>query len=643
MEPTVPNKPAGVRGRHLWFGVCFWTVFAVAAVALRGVRWEENYERAQLMLGMTPYPVEHPFYQYTYAVMSIHYVLTAAVMRWMADPAIICGTWNALFLLGVVAPVFLLTCLLTRRAVWGYVAATLMFLEVQTRFAPYYPLGAWPDQFSIGQSGMAAALLCVFLLARGHWRSGCLLIGLMPLLHIGHAPVPYAVGALFVWWQWRQGHGKELLVCGRWFTLGLGVSLAFWIVKPVVFGLPPVTGGPYFSSLDVGEVWRTYVFAHDVHRAIPRFAPLDNAILMNLAALVLGIGAARVEWRRGRKRGPYVWCLLSTAMAFAGGGVCYLTYLVLGDRMPYVLLTWIPYRLFNYAVLVATVTSLGVLADDASSDAGNDERVRPGAVWMALLLAYVLAWPLLSYVIPEGVFQRYIQLPEAVLFLMMGGAAGVVVSRLRGDGRFAILWALCAGAGLVGAVFYHRFGASCVVAGCAAVWMIAAMARSRIVTALGHPAVAGALCALLLAGLTFDQWRTRNHLPGDPLDAEVRAYLAQHAEPGAMILGPHSEIRLQERLNHPTLVTYETCHHMAYVPKIGPTVAKMYDKLFDIRFDAAFSYRLDAWARRDRVRWQELALIYDFRHVVCPNPYTLDLPAVVRGGAYTLYEIPEAA
>ncbi|NIA13123.1 MAG: hypothetical protein GWP08_03505 [Nitrospiraceae bacterium] len=637
-KPTLSNKPAGVPGRQLWLGVCFWAVFAVVAVALRGVRWEENYERAQLMLGLTPYPVEHPFYQYTYAVMSIHYILTAAFMRWVADPAIVCGAWNVLFLLGVVAPMFLLTSLLTRRAVWGHIAATLMFLEVQTRFAPYYPLGAWPDQFSIGQIGMASALLCVFLLAGGRWRWGFLLIGLMPLIHIGHAPVPYAVGTLFVLWQWRQGNGKELLACGRWFAAGFAVSLAFWIVKPLAFSLPPVTEGPYFSSINAGEVWRTYVFTHDVHRAIPRFAPLGNAILMNLAALALGIGAARLEWRRGRGGGPYAWCLACTAMAFAGGGACYLTYLILGDRMPYVLLAWIPYRLFNYAVLIAVVTSLGLLADDAE----DGEPRRAGGVWMAFLLAYVLLWPLLSHVIPERVFTRYIQLPEGILFLMMGGAAGVLLSRLRGDGGFAILWALCAGAGIVSIAFYHQFGAFCIVVGCVAVWTIAALGRWRVVTALGRPAVAWVLCAMLLAGLTFEQWRTRNHLPGDPLDAKVTAYLAEHAEPGAMILGPHSEIRLQERLNHPTLVTFETCHHMAYVPKIGPTVAKMYDELFDIRFDAYWDYRLDAWARRGRARWQELAAIYHFRHVICPNGYTLDLPAVLRGDAYTLYEIPEA-
>jgi len=90
------------------WGVLFWLLFCVVAVLIRGVRWDETFEHAQVITGQAPYPEGHPLRVYVRGAFSLQTYASAAALALGAGPALVCGARNVLFLLGTVLPVFLL-------------------------------------------------------------------------------------------------------------------------------------------------------------------------------------------------------------------------------------------------------------------------------------------------------------------------------------------------------------------------------------------------------------------------------------------------------------------------------------------------------------------------------------------------------
>ena len=84
--------------RALTGGLSFWLLFCVAAVCVRGARWEETFECVQVLLGRIPYPEGHPFYQFVHRAFALQFYLSAALFRLIPSPSILCGFRDALFL-----------------------------------------------------------------------------------------------------------------------------------------------------------------------------------------------------------------------------------------------------------------------------------------------------------------------------------------------------------------------------------------------------------------------------------------------------------------------------------------------------------------------------------------------------------------
>ena len=123
-------------------------------------------------------------------------------------------------LLGSVLPVFLLTTILSRKHLWGHVAALLVLLGLHHEFASYYPLPSWPSQYSIGTVGTGYALIVLALLVTQRWRSAFFLLGLMPAVHVGQLPILLGVASLLlgrdiaitkVRGTWHDYHGIPLM------------------------------------------------------------------------------------------------------------------------------------------------------------------------------------------------------------------------------------------------------------------------------------------------------------------------------------------------------------------------------------------------------------------------------------------------
>src|SRR5690606_27213003 len=108
-----------------WLGLLFWVAVSVLAIALRGVRWEEGFERAQVMLNSTPYPEGHPHHRWVWNGFSVHYFLSAVIL-WLTDSALLlCGGRQFIAALAIHLPVYVFTWILTRRAAPAHLAVVL--------------------------------------------------------------------------------------------------------------------------------------------------------------------------------------------------------------------------------------------------------------------------------------------------------------------------------------------------------------------------------------------------------------------------------------------------------------------------------------------------------------------------------------
>ena len=471
--PAEADRSPGIPG--LWQGCVLWGIFGVLALAIRGVRWDENYEFAQVIAGQIPYPAGHPLHRYVFSAYNLQLYASAALLKILPSAVVLCSVRNLLFILATVVPIYVLGAVVSQRALCGHLAAALFLAGIHLDFDGAYPQFLWPGMFSNGHIGMAFALLLVCLLAQGHIRTGFLMLGLMPAVHLGQLPPTLLFGGFYVLAQWRRHQLEPIVHAIPFFVSGIAVALIFFAVQHSFVVAPPVDG-PYFSIEDARPIWEGRLAFHDMHRQIP----LGNSHILVAGALILGGLGLTIE-RRSSIQGPSAWRWLFVYVA----GLLLIVYSImavhaaLGTKVPYLFLGWLPYRLVNHIAPVLVAFMVTVLATDGSSE----RRGGPQAVWLiAATLLFVLLKPYLGSLLPPDVSRRYLSGNESVLFFLYGASFVLLTLRLEEKSTSCIPLRLGAIAGWWVLAWLHQYGAACALGGA-----LAALALVRI-----HPGAVAA-------------------------------------------------------------------------------------------------------------------------------------------------------
>lgn len=172
------------RGLCIALGGLAWVAFAIVAVLLRGVRLEESYEFAQVLLGRIRYPEGHPLALHVRNTFTMQTYVSALLMLLSPSPGWVCGVRNVLYVVAKTLPCYLLGVGLSRRIVTGHLAAILAFLCAQG-FTCAYQSSAWPIISTNGVIGLGFPLAALGLLAMGALGSAYFMIGVMPAVHLG--------------------------------------------------------------------------------------------------------------------------------------------------------------------------------------------------------------------------------------------------------------------------------------------------------------------------------------------------------------------------------------------------------------------------------------------------------------------------
>ncbi len=604
-------------------GLMFWAGFCVLAVAVRGVRWDENYEFAQVLLGQIAYPDSHPLAQYVHRFYSLQTWSLAALMKGFPGPLPANGLRNVMFLLATVWPPFLLAALLAGRVRWGHAAALLVLMGIHVPFYSNYPVQVWPGLYSNGHIGLGWALLTVTFLLFGYWRTGSLMLGLMPAVHMGQFPPVLAWALLRGFWLWRQGRREDIRHAAPWCLAGAAMSGVFWIIQRS-FVLPVPTTGPYACAVDPGAVFRGYMMQFAGHRDIP----WDTGHIVMVGALLLTVAAAR--WKEG-PGGPWWWLAAYVGIIATLVWGIMVVQIQLGLATPRMLLAWMPYRLINHLSPILLAMMAALLGEKT-----------PGRPWLAGALAYGAVRPVLGSLLPAAIFTRYFAMGDAVFFALMGATAVMLAWVLRNDRWFCIPWMALVSAGLILLDMVHQFGAACCVLGGGAA--VASLLRPFAV----HPRwnVLGAACGIvLMLVLLAGQWHQREHLPVSAFERQVRRYLDEKQEPGAMILVHYQQESLQARLGHPVMTDMATLTWIPYQPSLGPALYKMYRDLYGITLlehthqPGSSPPWFEVWPAKTKEEWRRLGKEYGFHYIITPAFMKLGLPKIIESSGNALFQI----
>lgn len=627
------------RSSAIRYGCLAWIAFSIVAVLLRGIRWDENYEFAQIILGRISLPEGHPVATYVTGAFSLQTYMTAALLSLFSSASWVCGIRNVLFMMATVVPIYLLAAHLSHRSLWGHVAAVLVLIGIHLEFDSSYPQFIWPDMFSNGHIGTGYALLVVYFLLVNQWRTGFFLLGLMPCIHMGQIPpVLFLGGVLWLALCWRRMNA-EATRAALAFLAGIACCVLFWLIQRWYI-IPPASGGAYSPPGNPVEIMTGYLAGHDLHRSIP----IGNCHLA-LGGLLILLGWMTYEEGRTRDQSRVATWLLIYVLGIAGL-VCgtLVIHLAMGPDMPSILLRWMPYRLLNHAPLLLIVTICAVLSG-ATRSASNTSGKRI----LVLALLYCVAIPYLSPWLPHAIYGRYL-VPQAGLLFGLAGAAMGSLPRMH-DGERRSVVVLFVVAMLMECVLlrFHRFGALSFAAGFTFAFALQAMSQRSTRPFAWSEKMAMVLCSVFCVLVLRTEFVNRQNLPMSPFRQSAAAFLAKQEDSQAMLVGEPYQLLLQAHTHHPVMTDMALPTWIPYMPALGPGIEKMYREIYGIHLAHLPAQQKNesrddwkaTWRARTPKEWRDLASRYGFQYVAAPNDARLNLSAVVSETFDTLYVTTE--
>lgn len=685
-------------------GIALWALFACVAIALRGVRWDEDYEFAQVMLGMIAYPEGHPLPHHLTRLYTVQLDGLAILMRFLQGELAPNFLRNGLALMATVLPPFWITARLTSSTLAGHAMAALFLFGIHAGFYSNYPVQTWPGLYTNGHIGTAWAVMSVAMLALGPLRAGHALAAAMPLVHAGQWPPVLLFQGLMLL---RHMHDRDWVHL-RWAVRCLAVAGASGIVwiefRPLLFPALPAPLPPLPASEAV-EVMRNYMHHHATHRAMPGdMAFLALAMAFAVAMLATAWRAEKniplappskednesAEHRLGRERlslssfdrgarraGDLRLLATYLKLIVLIVAAVWITHRILGESIPAPLVSWMPYRLINHLMPITLPICAAAIARTS---------MRNLHVSLSIALALVIV-PLLFCDTFPNLYRVYAADGIHVAFLLLG--AGCASMPHRPSRYLAMVLALLL-------VTLHQYGAGCFALGILLTqtmeWWRRRMvpgkdskeysrqqARSMAILAAS---VAGAMLMLLgiahLAALPrrsadieairrivhADDPAFEKHPPTFPRDPReghplqrgtqddvnagppLKGVVAGGVPAGhrGILLVPPQQESLQAQLGHAVSTDMATLTWIPYQPALEPLMQTMYEDLYGIDLTPdpgqAAGSWIDHWQEMSASGWGLRADLYDIRYIVAPEWMELNLGPVYQGTEWSLYNAP---
>jgi hypothetical protein len=555
--------------------------------------------------------------------------------RLTTSPWTVSALRNVLFLFLSAFVPYAIVVVCTRRPAFGHVAAVLTLSETICSAVGIYLMWVFPSLYSSGHVGIHTAVLAIILAVAGVARTGGFLAGMLPVLHAPMVLVAWPAMALALL---RRRERVRPVLTGAAVGLVVSAALALAIHRGAI---GDVAGPPYEPGMDGAVVLHTFTETTDPHRQpLPLGSPLvvlgpvafgvfalllarsrDVAALDRPAtAAVIGLGAVAWTWALGTR----------LAQGVLGG-------------LPAPVLLAMPGRFANLAMLLVIPLAVVVVAATAS---------RRGAVLVAAALVGV---ELVLLALDRHLAFTYF------LYAIIGAALGTA---LEGPSTLLVRRTAMIGALAVALAVVVVLDVDWLRVACGFYAFVLAGLASRAERPIGSgPDVALATACVLAALVALHDPHLANAWDmgverESADDAALGAWLAAHAEPGAMLVAPLiPQTLLAPKTGHPVLMDVVTMTNMAYVPATAGAIGRIVRDLYDVDYaspDAGASRGPDGMLRPTSPVWMEAWARRAASTGRRPPPLrraprrragrrTVELPTVWTGAAWRLYAIARDA
>ena len=588
-------------------------------LGVRQAVWQDAIEPSQVLAGVVVYPdPANPFYLYQTRVVTLLHPLGAAVLRLGFDEISLARILSAGLGAVCFAAVGVWAFGLTRSVAFALAVPPLLVLFDTRDWGIRYPLSLM-DGNTYGVLSVGLLMLALGLVASGVAFPGGFIAGLGPAFH----PVlgTWCLLLLGVSLAWKPGDVPRRTAVLRGALVGIGSSAVFfalhWIRAPARPKVDPALASAYVSTFR-GEHWHQ--------------GPLDPSLpsvllLLSVAGLVAArLSAPQEDAGEAGMRALLRMTLVATVLGFLVAGA----HTLLGPWSPLLLVTAMPCRLLNPAVLAAFVCLLGLL-------------------WRAR--SHPLAAANLAALVGSCVAIRVGEVPDSPALMLRAAAlsslALLVTSAWSGTAARRAL--PVAAPPLVLLVLAGGFGhADPLVCDAAALTLLCLVVRT---TRPGFPHLAPAspspwtARAVLVAFVSTGAWAAVEVLRRTPYELRDRTNesVLEQASQGKGFLLASSGLGgyLQRLTRRPLLLDTEQIDALPYVPETGAAIERILRRVYGVPFFDLELHERELWQQRDAEEWVEIAAELHVTNVIAEPDSQLQLPEVARDENYALYSIPE--
>ena len=566
--------------------------------------WQVAVETAQVIAGLVRYPADNPFYIYHVKLWTIlHQVLALLLRAGVSEVALSQALSGVVGMISLQA-LALLIYAFSRDAVYSAAAAFVVFLSGAAQFSGTYPIDLMGTSHTYGAIGLSAMVLTFAAFGAGAYRTGGLLLGVMPAIHPSLGIWSGVIGLLCLFPDPRR-IWREIRPSVPWFAAGAAITLAsfaayLWAAR----GVTPVPRQVADRYVDA------FISFWDGHRRMPDLQHpgiyLNNpAVRLTTAAVPVAFVWLRMARTLPRSAELAVRFVLASASLSAGFVAIGFT---TGGWLPRPIQILMPMRLLNIAGMAFVPMMFGVLGAWRRRRAWID-----GAV-LALMAALLLADK--SRVLGLPAFARFPRGWSAftiVLIAMIAFTAYAFVDlRRRPDGSPRLSGGMPS---------------------------VLSATRTAAVIAL----IAYWIPLSIVSGPRPLIYRDRTH---DPV------FGAAAAAGGILATGDGLHL-IQLRTRRPVLIDGGGLDGLMYSVDGAPAMDRILRQVYGVDLVHPSSddgrgtgsmpagTNLAAWQGFSRARWSQIRRDFGVTQVMTPAAWAIDLPLVVETQDLRLYEIPQ--
>lgn len=560
-------------------------------LGLSNATWQVTVETGQVLAGIVSYPPDNPFYMYHLKVFTIINQISTVLLRLIGSERLISifisGLLGMISFQAIASVIFAIN----RSVFWSVLGVVFIYFTNYVGDGVVYPIWFLGQPHTYGILGLSFIVLTVGLLGAGSYRAGLFCLGLAPCVHPSLGSLLWLIFLItaairFCW-------AKEIIKSFYPFLLaGLAVSfLSLGYQLYLMRDLPAVAAEvkkQYFDSYI--RYWGSH--QQKLYWGYPSSGSFKRWGLFFCGYSVIG-SLVGIKLLKNNKTAGFVFTFISVSgiLALCLGFITQIP----PEKIPSVLLIFMPGRFFNFNNIVLVPVLLGML---------TREVIKPSVTNYNIFILFIIS----------SFFSRHSEVQIVILGLII-----------------LWLWYICGKQS-------DDTGTS--------------LLKTRAHKVSYEPLLIIFMAAFFAINLPREKF-VNSYLvhPGDMHDYTNNSFYKTISQRQGMLISTHAFAMIPLKTKRPILVDMGSPNTLTYAPEGGPAFNEILKKIYgvDLLVPPAEELRnreilpglyKDLWQSRTPEQWRRVLAEYNVTDILATDDFKLKLPVIASEGNMVLYGVP---